>query len=304
MRDQRKVEIKVGITVIVALLIFLWILGWAKNFSFTAKDNFIKVRFNNVAGLEVGDYVTVNGVKKGNVQDIKIESNDVMVTLSVNKDVDLKSDAIFGISMIDLMGGKKIDIKPGSSSDPIDYNKIQNGIFYSDIPEVMSFVGSMENDLVVTLKNVNVTLNSVNKYLTDQKLNENIKSSLSNLSQLTEKLNLMIDENRINLKKLTENSVDITNQAKDFIAQNKNNISASISEADGILKKTDTLVTKLNDFTNDVKSRNNNLGKIMYDDKLYDNLTQSIKQVNELTKILIEQLQNKGFKVDAKIHLF
>ncbi len=304
MKDQRKVEIKVGITVIIALIIFFWILGWAKNFSFTKKENFVKVRFDNVAGLEIGDYVTVNGVKKGNVQDIKVEDKDVLVTLSVNKDVDLKSDAVFGIAMVDLMGGKKIDIKPGNSSEPLDYSKIQNGIFYSDIPEVMSFVGSLESDLVVALKNVNITLNSANKYLTNQKLNNDLKNSLSNLSQITEKLNLMIDENRTNLRKLTQNSVDVTNQAKDFIAQNKENISSSISEANGILKKTDTLITKLNDFTNDINSRKNNLGKIMYDDKLYDNLTQSIKQVNELTKILIEQLQNKGFKVDAKIHLF
>ncbi len=304
MKDQRKVEIKVGITVIIAVIIFLWILGWAKNFSFTQKENFVKVRFDNVAGLEIGDYVTVNGVKKGNVQDIKVEENDVLVSLSVNKDVELKSDATFGIAMVDLMGGKKIDIKPGNSIEPLDYNKIQKGIFYSDIPEVMSFVGSMESDLVVALKNINVTLNSVNKYLTDQKLNSDIKNSLSNLSQITEKLNLMIDENRSNLSKLTQNSVDLTEEAKDFIAQNKDNISSSISEADGILKKTDTLITKLNDFTNDINSKKNNIGKIMYDEKLYDNLQQSIKQVNELTKILIEQLQNKGFKVDAKIHLF
>ncbi len=304
MKDQKKVEIKVGITVIAALIIFLWILGWAKNFSFTTKENLIKIKFSNVAGLEIGDYATVNGVRKGNVQSIEVGNNDVVVTISLSKEVDLRNDAVFGIAMVDMMGGKKVDIKPGSSPEPLDYNKIQNGMFYSDIPEVMSFVGSMENDLVTTLKSVNVTLNSVNSYLTDQKMNENIKSSLSNLSQLTRKLNLMIDENRTNLKRLTENSVDLTNQAKEFIAQNKNSITSSITEAEGILKRTDTLVTKLNNFTDEIKSKNNNLGKIMYDDKLYDNLTQSIKQVNELTKILLEQLQNKGVKVDAKIHLF
>ena len=53
-----------------------------------------------------------------------------------------------------------------------------------------------------------------------------------------------------------------------------------------------------------IKSKNNNIGKIVYDTKLYDDLNKSIKQVNELTKILIEQLNNKGFKVDAHLHLF
>ncbi len=304
MKDQRKTEMKVGITVIAALIIFLWILGWAKNFSLTTKDNIIKVRFDNVAGLEVGDFVTVNGVREGNVQGMEFKDNNIIVTMTVSKNIDLRNDATFGITMIDLMGGKRIEIKPGISPEPLDYAKIHDGIFYSDIPEVISFVGSLENDLVVTLKNVNVTLSSMNNLLADKKATDDIKSSLSNLSQLTAKLNLMIEENRTNFKKLMANSVDLTGEAKSFLAQNKNSLTNSVNEVETILKKTDTLVVRLTNFTDELKSKNNNLGKIIYDDSLYINLTQSLKQVNELTKTLLEQLQTKGFKVDAKIHLF
>ncbi|MDR3628610.1 MAG: MlaD family protein [Ignavibacteriaceae bacterium] len=304
MKDQRRTEIKVGVTIILGLLLFFWILGWAKNFILASKEKYVQIRFENVAGLEIGDFVTVNGVRKGNVRDIEVQRNSVLVTASLNNDTDLRQDAVFGVAMLDMMGGKKIDIKPGSSAVPLNYSKIQNGQFYSDIPEVMSFVGSMQDDLISTLKQVKVSLNSLNNYLTDENLNSNIKSSISNVSQLTEKLNILIDENRKSINKITTNSVDITNDAKDFYQKNQNSISTSINEAESVLKKTDSLVTSLNSFTSEIKAKNNTVGKILYDEKLYNNLNESIKQVNELTKILLEQLKDKGFKVDAKVHFF
>ena len=59
MKDQRKTEIRVGITVLIGLIVCLWIFGWAKNFSLTPTENTIKVKFNNTSGLEVGDPVTI-----------------------------------------------------------------------------------------------------------------------------------------------------------------------------------------------------------------------------------------------------
>ena len=252
----------------------------------------------------MGDYVTINGVRKGNVHDIEIQKNSVLVTVSLDYDEDLRQDAVFAVSMVDMMGGKKIDINPGTSSIPLDFNKVQNGVFYADIPSVMSFIGSMQNELTSTLQDVKVSLNSLNNYLTDQKLNENIKKSVENLSQLTGKLVAMVDENRASIKKLSSNSVDLTNDAKDFMNKNKVNISNSISEAESVLKNTDSLVASLNSITSDIKSKNNNIGKLFYDQSIYDNLNQSIKQVNELTKLLLDQLKQEGIKIDAKFHLF
>jgi len=222
----------------------------------------------------------------------------------VSNQVKLKSDATFSLAMVDLMGGKQIDIKPGNSSKALDYSKIQKGNFSSDIPTVMSLVGSMQDDIVSTLKEVKITLTSLNNYLTDKKMNENIKQSLDNLNKLSAKLNLMIDENRTSIKKLADNSAELTGEAKDFINRNKDEMTSTLQEADKVLVKTDSLMMKLNQFTDEVKEKRNNIGKFIYDKELYGSLSQTIKQVNELTKLLVEQLKKEGIKVDAKIDLF
>jgi S-adenosylmethionine/arginine decarboxylase-like enzyme len=59
-----------------------------------------------------------------------------------------------------------------------------------------------------------------------------------------------------------------------------------------------------NQFTSEVKNKNNNLGKILYDKELYDNLTQSVAKLSEISKILLEQLKKEGININAHIKLF
>ena len=301
MKDQRKTEIRVGITVIVGLLIFIWILGWAKNFSLSSNQKIVMVKFNSVSGLEIGDNVSVNGVRKGYVEDFKLKGDQVIVKLSLDNDVKLKKDASFSISMLDLMGGKKVNINPGVSAQPLDYNEVQTGIFYADIPEVMSMLGTVESDVPAIVKDIKITLSSLNNYLNDNDLNMNIKSSISNLSKASQKLNILLDENREGIKQLTQNTVKLTENVNSFLDENKSSLKSSIRELHTVLTKTDSLLTSVNKFSGEIENKKNNIGKILYDDKIYDNLSQSLTQLNELTKILIEQLKGKGVNVDANI---
>lgn len=304
MKDHRKTEIRVGITVVIGILLFIWIIGWAKNFTLKSDTKSLLVKFNNVSGLEIGDYVTINGVRKGFVEDMKVDKEDVLVKLSIDGDADLRKDAAFSVSMLDLMGGKKINITPGKSKDALDYNKVYYGAFYADIPEVMAMVGSVQEDIVASLKDLRITLRQTNSFLTDEKMNANIKNSLQNLNEISKKMIVMMDENRANIKKLASNSVELTEEAKDFISKNKEGITKSVDELQKLLIKTDTLLTRANDFAKEIKDRQNNIGKLMYDEEMYENLTKSIKRLNELSDILLNQLKKEGLKVDAHISIF
>lgn len=301
MRNERKTEIRVGLTVLVGILVFIWILGWAKNFSIRSNEHVIKVRFANVSGLEIGDQVTVNGMRKGYVKEMIVEPNNVLVELSVENDVQLKEDASFAISMLDLMGGKKVEVFPGTSSRVYDNNKISEGKFYADIPSVMSLFGSVQDDLVTVLRDVKISLHSMNNYLTDDKLNADVKKSLSNLSLLTEKLNAMISENRNDVRSLTQNAVELTETSNKILLTNKDNIDQLFIDLKSVFQKSDTLLTSLNSLTTETMNQQNNVGKLLYDENLIKDLKQTLKQVNELTSILIDQLKNDGVNVDANV---
>jgi phospholipid/cholesterol/gamma-HCH transport system substrate-binding protein len=301
MKDEKKTEVKVGITVIVGILFFLWIFGWAKNFSLRSDEQIVNIRFSNVAGLEIGDPVTVNGLKKGYVHDMQVKTNYVDVQVSIDNDVYLKNDASFAISMLDLMGGKKIEVFPGVSSQPFDKNQVAEGKFYADIPSVMSLFGTVQDDLVTVLKDVKISLHSMNKYLTDEKLSTEVRASIKNLSELTAKLNTILSENREDIKELTTNAVALTEQSNKILNDNKENIKEIFTDLKSVVIKSDTLLSKLNYFTKQTTDQQNNIGKFLYDENIINELKQTLKQVNELTSILIEQLKNDGINVDAHI---
>ncbi|HRN25107.1 MAG TPA: MlaD family protein [Ignavibacteriaceae bacterium] len=301
MKNERKTEIRVGLTVLVGILVFIWILGWAKNFSLQSNEQLVKVRFTNVSGLEIGDQVTVNGMRKGYVKEMIVEPNNVVVKLSIDNDIKLKEDASFAISMLDLMGGKKVEVFPGSSSTNFNINKISSGTFYADIPSVMSLFGSVQDDLVTILKDVKVSLHSLNKYITDEKMSSDVKTSLSNLSLLTDKLNIMLSENRNDIKSLTKNAVELTETSNQLLSSNKENIDQLFADLKNVFQKSDTLLTDLNNLTKETMNQQNNVGKLLYGEEVIKDLKQTLKQVNDLTSILIEQLKNDGINVDANI---
>lgn len=301
MKEQSKTEIKVGITVLIGLIIFLWIFGWAKNLSIRSSENFIKIRFKNVSGLEIGDPVTINGFRKGYVNDIIIKNNDLIVEAAIDNDVKIKEDAKYSIVMLDLMGGKKIDIEPGFSENEIDFNKIQNGVFQSDIPSVMALLGSVQDDLVTVLKDVKAVLSQLNKVLSDDSFVKELRQLVNNINNLSNQMNVVISENRADINKLAKTATELTENTNNLILDNRESVEELINNFNVLSKETKDLLQKINSFTDETNKRENNLGKILYDDELLNNLKSSIKQLEALTKILVEQLNSKGIKVDAYI---
>ncbi len=298
MKDQRKTDIRVGLTVIVALLLLIWIIGWAKNFSLNSNREMVKVQFKNVAGLEVGDNVTVNGVRKGFVNEIEMKNDFVVVDLSLEPEVDLRNDAVFSVMMLDLMGGKKVEILPGISPEKLNLKQTQIGSFSADVPSVMTMIGKLENELPMMFKQVNQSLTSLNEYLADKNLQSDVKTAASNLVEISTQLKEVIAENRNQIKLLTSNSVQLTNEAKDFFANNKESLHTTITDVSALIKKTDSFISKLDQIVVETKEQKNAAGKFLYDDKLVSDLKETLQNVKELVKILTEQLKNEGVNVD------
>lgn len=304
MKDQRKTEIRVGITVILALIIILWVFGWAKNLTVNANRKEITVEFSSVAGLEIGDPVTINGVRKGYVDDILIKKNIVDVILNLDSDVNLKEDAKFYIMMLDLMGGKKVEINPGYSANELDYKAIQKGKFLGDISTAMAMFGSVENDLVDVIKDIKITLENLNKTLTDQQFNQDLKTSLNNLTQLTNNLNKLIVSNRQEINELLKSGINLTKTVDEFITSNKDSISGTLTSLRQTLDQSKELIAKVNNLIDQTNNNQNNVGKLINDPEIINDLKSSINQLKELTKLLLDQMKKEGIKVDAKINLF
>jgi phospholipid/cholesterol/gamma-HCH transport system substrate-binding protein len=301
MKNSRATEIKVGITVLLGVLLFIWILGWTKNFSISSSDSELKVMFNNVSGLEIGNDVTVNGVKKGNVTDFYVFKTYVIVTIKVSNDIQLKKDATFSLELTDLMGGRKIEINPGFSEEPLALDAIHRGVYRTDLAGVVSLFSELQDKLDVILIEVTDALAGFNSFVGDEKFIADVKSSLNNFNRLSENLSQILDENRENLKEISANTKEITEETKLLINSNKESLQKTLNQMNILVYRSDSLITVLNAMALETKDGNNNLGKILYDDTLYYNLTESMARLKELSELILFQLKTDGFRVDFEL---
>ena len=304
MNNQRKTEIKVGVTVLIGILIFLWVLGWAKNFTVNSGRKTVKVKFNSVAGLEIGDPAAVNGVRKGYVDDIKISDGMVLVALNLDSDTDLKQDAEFSIMMLDLMGGKKVEISPGTGDEELNYSEVQQGKLLGDIASAMAVFGNVQEDLVDVIKEVKTSLSYLNKTLSDKEFESDLKSSVKNLTVLTQNLNYVLNANKDGINKLLKSANKLSESVDSFITDNKDSIRQTFTSLRETLETSKVMINNINGFMEKLDKGENNLGKVINDKELMDNLKTSIQNLKELSNLLLEQLKNNGIKVDAKIDLF
>lgn len=301
MKNERKTEIKVGITTVISLVIFIWILAWAKNIKLTSDDIIVNLTFENVSGLEVDDQVTVKGLRKGFVDDIYLVGNKIFVRIYVDNNVDLRKDAKFWIATTDLMGGKKIEIIPGESNEILDLNSLHTGLIQPDLNSMMAIAGSMMSDVQTIVDDLKITLSVVNNYISDDEMMIDLKSSLKNLNNLTEKFNALITDNSDNITRITENTAALSEESRTFFHENKESLDSSIQKFNIILSRSDSLVSRFNFLAAETMEGNNNLGRILYDDSLMINMQETIKILIKLSKLVLYQIQTDGFKVDANI---
>ncbi len=304
MKENRKTNIKVGITVIIALLIFIWILGWAKRITIAGDYNVLKIRFDSVSGLEIGDHITINGVKMGKVHDIRIDGNYVIVEGYIPKSVVIKKDARATVEMLDLMGGKKIELKPGESDELFDLNQVLIGKLSTDIPGALSMVGNVEQDLKAIIIDTRNLLDKINSNLSDENLIGSLRISVKNLEEITTNLNSFLTKNNSKLERTIENISNLTEKTDKFLTQNTDTLIATFQETRILISNLNKVVASLDKIIEQTETGQNNIGKIVYDEELYTKLKQSINKLDEISNILLEQLNSKGIKVDAKLRLF
>jgi phospholipid/cholesterol/gamma-HCH transport system substrate-binding protein len=313
-------EVKIGILTLVVFVIFVWGYQFLKGKNVFERNNTFYIRYENVDQLEVASPVLVNGFKVGSVIKIKIDPEDytkLIVTIDVNEKIKVPKNSMAIISSSGLVGGKVIMIDIKGFCDGNDC--AQNGDFLKG--EVLSMLGSMlpQTELDIYFKKLSSGLIGVVDSLKNDKGGDRIirdtKTIISNLSSITSNLNVMIKGNEKNLTATFDNIQKLTqalksNDAKiNAIISNINSITGSLKKSgvdtlveDGkrtisslnqdlekleyILNDTDQAVKKIDGILADVEGGKGTLGKLIKDDKLYEDLNMTVKHTNLLLQDL------------------
>jgi len=296
-------EIKVGVFIFIAMVIVTSTVFWAKGFIVGKDKRDLVVYFSSISGLNYGDPVTVNGVAKGKVTTVELDGDSVKVTFAVEKDVKIKTDYTVEIASPELMAGKTVLIRPGKNAQEIDYTKPLIGIPSSDIASLMKTASDMSGDVKTligkfnkTADNLDIVLVNINDIIGDKRMQNDLKTTLSNLSVTSRSLNGLVVDSRKNVNNLSESADKTMKSVNSLIDESSPDIKNTFKDVQSLTTKFDSLVTNLNLIVSDIQQQKSGVGKFLYDDKFFNNLNKLVEEV--------EKLSVKIRKDGVKINLF
>lgn len=189
-RDIRWAEVRVGVFLVVALVMFaLAVVAVGRKVQLFTPKTQIQVLLTNVQGLKVGAPVWLSGVMIGTVADVAfaapVGSDQVIVTLDIDSAaaVRLGTEARVTVKSRGLLGEKYVDIVPGGELGKLPKGPI-HGVPTIGVDEVMTQAYSSFSRLQTLIDTMQSRQGTLGRFLQDPALYDNLVRLSGRLQQL------------------------------------------------------------------------------------------------------------------------
>lgn len=292
-RDQRKVELRVGIIAVLCIIILIVGYAWLRNSLQLRAMTEVKIKFDNAQGIEIGDKVTVNGMETGRVTKIEQLNDGVLIKCQLKLKYPVREGARFLIQDSNLMGGKQLDIINFNDGKPIEAGKIQTGESSQGMTALLSTAST-------TMHQLNILLLELNK---PEGLFSQVKDTFTETKNTFGKVNNVIDNSRKNLSTALAQISTSTQLLNELISVNKPNLDKVISMTPDLMQKAQSTLDSLQAASSvlqsavkDISSGKGTLPKLINDEQLYENLLNSSARLDSLL-IDIKKNPKRYFKL-------
>ncbi|MGY5352662.1 MlaD family protein [Wenyingzhuangia sp. IMCC45533] len=280
-------ELKAGIAVLLVLLLFYWGFSYLKGRNlFVAGADTYYTTYQNISGLKKSSPVTIDGYTVGSVIDIYFNDDpaikgNLVVKFTINEDVQFSKNSIARIYSGGIMSGKSLAIikrKGGEIASSGDFLKGEVGA------DMISKLEPVQSKVESVLVSIDAVAKDLDQLLNDDAISElqssfrKINTILSSLESTSQSIDVIVKNNDQKLSR-TLSSVEAT-------SQNLKVVSDSLAKVKllSISKKLNHTLANLDDITTNINQGNGTAGKLIKDEKLYNNLESASKELEELLR--------------------
>ena len=278
-------EIKTAVLVIVSIFLFIWGYNFLKGKDLFNSTTRVYVVYDNVAGLVNSAPVTLKGLAIGKVDAITIQPDGkLLVEMQINTDFPISKSSIAEIYDSGLVGGRQIAIKPNFQDKNYiksgDYLKASSKLGITDA--LAQQLEPLQYKVQKLLDNADALFTNVNDIL-DENTKQNLKNSISELNKTlsefsvaSKNINGMIADNKSKLNSIMTN---FDNTSVNFSKMSDSLAKANLGQTVKNLEKTLANVDKI---MIDIEQGKGTMGKLMKDDAMYTNFTNTSKELELL----------------------
>ncbi len=244
--EQKQEEIKVGVVVTLAAVLFLTTLVFVGGVNlFRKKKAFYTTYFKFAGGMEPGNYVRFGGLKVGTVRSASIDPEDttrIRVRLEVAAGTPIRANSKARISSLGFLGENYVEISPGTrdaallpdGSDIPALEIVQLADVFNNVNNITVNANKMVNDLddrfLVLADNANQLITNL-KAVVGTENRQHLEAVLANADG-------MLAESRPNLKKTLAN-----------LAVTSEKLGPAVENANAAITRANTLVGHFDEVT-------------------------------------------------------
>ncbi len=326
-------DVKVGLFIIFGFAALLYLSMNIGDIPFISKkaENSFYIYFNTVTGIGKKTNVLMQGVKIGEVGEVKLEKRKVRLTIFLDKPVNIPVDSIGTIQGAGLLGDRHLNIQPGMSDkfigkgdtmaysvDPTNIDTIMSKLSSAldDVKKFSKGLGALfDEGGIVGLFGEGGLLGEGGK-LTDimdrideasglivamlKENRENLKAGVGNVKNVSAHLDEILLENRGNIKESVNNIRNVTAKLEDVIGDNRENFKDTLANLKSGSAKLDTLMVSLNRVMDKVEKGEGTIGKLVQEDTVYDNLNRTLAGAQGFVAKVDRIRIGVGFRVEEQ----
>jgi phospholipid/cholesterol/gamma-HCH transport system substrate-binding protein len=280
-------EFKVGLFAIGTITMFYMGFNFLKGIEFFSRTNRYYVIYEDAGGLTKSNPVTISGFNVGRVADIRLlqdNGNIVLVALDIDRNIILGDSAV-AILDANFLGEVSIVVNVGNILRPISpldtlYSRVDPGLtemlvssaqpITDNLPltianfnALLDSLGKNSDELNKTMQSIRYTSYTINKTLIEN--SDGIKSSIEGFKELSKKVNATMDVIKPMLTKYSELADSLKNM-----------------ELANTVKKLNIMLDETAATFNAFRNKESTLGKLMYEDSLYNNLNSTMLALDSL----------------------
>ncbi len=288
MKNKISREFKIGLfSILIIGGLYLSVNYINSNSIFSSNKTFYAV-FNSADGLEASAPVITKGFRIGTVEKVEfnLQKQDITVKFSVLKEYPIAQGSTVKITTDGLMGGQIIELSfaPHTNAHYKDNDTIPS-VFEPSIMQMASTeYSSIRKKLQYYDLKIDSLLTGLNGVVSPKNISA-LSKTFSNLENTTTNLNSLLERKTENIASIIENidklSTELAKVMPSFNHTMKNIAMATDSLPD-LLTNGKNSFKELQILLQQINDADGNISKLIKDDKLYENLTVSMKNLSLL----------------------
>jgi phospholipid/cholesterol/gamma-HCH transport system substrate-binding protein len=302
-------ELKTGIIAIVAIGLLVSGVNFLKGNSFFGGDDIYYAYFPSSGGIAPASSVTVNGVSVGKVMSVeyapsKKHENHVKVTFNIqNRDVKIPIGSKVEVGSLDLFN-KAVLLTLNENTSQGFYkpkSEIMGTVAQDVMAQVQSYVDPVGQKLQTIMGSVDQVVSQLASLWDTTATSElegsiqEVKIAIKRFSNVVYEVETLVLTEKDKLDRIISHVESITNNLKlsnEKIAKiigNTEKITDDMVSADfkSVVSDAKKVINSLNSTLEDTNKGNGTLGKLLKDEKLYNELVES----NQALQSLLEDLE-------------